>query len=308
MDKEEDQMQVLERLLTAELRNTKQHQVEKAKKMGHRKTKSYSNDSFHDMFLDYPIRSPLTPDSYSSHRRLHSTSSYPYLLPASPNSFGNPSLETDFDLAFPSSHRKTSSLSAVLTEGSFKPTHRKSYSVSNSPSTLIDPWSGHNPYFAAPLRKLHPEPFEDLEYLLQCKGEVPFDMSLPYTNPNTFNDFNLALSEPYCSSVADSMTIESHTGDIQVLTCSWGSCNTTFETQDLLVDHIVTHHIGVGKASYICEWQGCTRARQPFSKRHKIQNHVRIHTGERPFICTVVDCKKRFSRLDGLNTHIKVRL
>jgi hypothetical protein len=36
-----------------------------------------------------------------------------------------------------------------------------------------------------------------------------------------------------------------------------------------------------------------------------MQNHMRTHTGERPFECPVEDCDKKFSRPDSLNTHIK---
>jgi len=78
-----------------------------------------------------------------------------------------------------------------------------------------------------------------------------------------------------------------------------------FNSQDHLVNHILQDHVGTGKPSYVCEWRGCSRLHKPFSKRHKIQNHVRIHTGERPFPCPVTDCGKKFSRQDGLNTHIK---
>ena len=93
----------------------------------------------------------------------------------------------------------------------------------------------------------------------------------------------------------------------QIITrCSWGNCNLETQSQEQLVTHILDDHIGTGKASYVCEWRNCTRMHKPFTKRHKIQNHVRIHTGERPFPCPVADCGKRFSRQDGLLTHIKV--
>jgi hypothetical protein len=36
-----------------------------------------------------------------------------------------------------------------------------------------------------------------------------------------------------------------------------------------------------------------------------MQNHMRTHTGERPFECHIDECDKKFSRPDSLNTHIK---
>ncbi|KAI8338207.1 hypothetical protein BC941DRAFT_34439 [Chlamydoabsidia padenii] len=87
--------------------------------------------------------------------------------------------------------------------------------------------------------------------------------------------------------------------------CQWGNCCTVALTLDALITHIRETHIGGGKAAYHCEWIGCARNKKPFMKRHKMHNHLRTHTGERPFTCTVEDCGKRFSRPDSLNTHIR---
>ncbi|KAI9483324.1 MAG: hypothetical protein EXX96DRAFT_499375 [Benjaminiella poitrasii] len=87
--------------------------------------------------------------------------------------------------------------------------------------------------------------------------------------------------------------------------CRWAGCSFTSLTLDHLTVHIKELHIGSGKATYYCEWTSCPRGNKPFMKRHKMQNHMRTHTGEKPFKCNVEGCDKRFSRLDSLNTHIK---
>lgn len=94
--------------------------------------------------------------------------------------------------------------------------------------------------------------------------------------------------------------------DSEVLMCGWHGCGQSFEVNASLVKHVSDDHIGSGMASYLCQWEGCNRHMKPFAKRHKIQNHVRIHTGERPFACNLDGCPKKFSRQDGLNTHMKV--
>ena len=71
------------------------------------------------------------------------------------------------------------------------------------------------------------------------------------------------------------------------LVCQWRDCNTPFETMEELNEHVADTHIGSGKASYSCDWQGCPRMMKPFTKRHKMYNHLRTHTGERPFRCLV---------------------
>ncbi|KAF9138450.1 hypothetical protein BG015_002383 [Linnemannia schmuckeri] len=89
------------------------------------------------------------------------------------------------------------------------------------------------------------------------------------------------------------------------LICLWRDCDTPFETMEQLNEHVTEQHIGSGKACYSCDWQGCHRKQKPFTKRHKMYNHLRTHTGERPFRCLVPGCDKKFSRPDSLTTHTK---
>jgi hypothetical protein len=67
--------------------------------------------------------------------------------------------------------------------------------------------------------------------------------------------------------------------------CGWLHCGQQFDNLQLLIAHISESHVGSGKASYRCEWENCARNQKPFTKRHKMFNHLRTHTGERPFVC-----------------------
>ncbi|KAJ1983089.1 hypothetical protein H4R34_001477 [Dimargaris verticillata] len=87
--------------------------------------------------------------------------------------------------------------------------------------------------------------------------------------------------------------------------CQWDDCDRIFPSMTALVDHLNVDHVGSGKSTYVCGWRGCSRNHRPFCKRHKMQNHLRTHTGEKPFPCPVEGCGKSFSRPDSLATHVK---
>ncbi|KAI7896816.1 uncharacterized protein EV154DRAFT_175250 [Mucor mucedo] len=107
------------------------------------------------------------------------------------------------------------------------------------------------------------------------------------------------------SPVLGSTTTLDHSDADEIHPCLWNHCDASASSLDQLISHIRDIHIGSGKAAYYCEWSGCSRNQKPFLKRHKMQNHMRTHTGERPFECHIEECDKKFSRPDSLNTHIK---
>ncbi|KAL1917060.1 uncharacterized protein VTP21DRAFT_5258 [Calcarisporiella thermophila] len=96
-----------------------------------------------------------------------------------------------------------------------------------------------------------------------------------------------------------------HLGTDLQLTCRWAGCTRLFQTFEQLTLHICSDHIGSGLSEYYCQWEACERRSRPFYQRQKILRHIKTHTGDRPYQCSV--CNKRFSepnvRAQHMRTH-----
>lgn len=97
----------------------------------------------------------------------------------------------------------------------------------------------------------------------------------------------------------------------RVLVCRWLTnkldlCGMVFYRIEDLVSHITDGHLVTGAVSeFVCNWKDCARNGMPFKAKYKLINHIRVHTGEKPFTCSETGCGKSFARAENLKIHIR---
>ena len=114
-------------------------------------------------------------------------------------------------------------------------------------------------------------------------------------SPDFLNDIDVDLSSDTEGSVPGSPTHpaqvvqdEETLGLEQVSECQWEGCQAgELGNMDNLVDHIHDEHIGQRQKKYSCEWISCPRKGISHASGYALRAHMRSHTREKPFYCSL---------------------
>ncbi|XP_071328579.1 zinc finger E-box-binding homeobox 2a isoform X1 [Trachinotus anak] len=157
---------------------------------------------------------------------------------------------------------------------------------------------------------IYPEAPEEVTRLgtPEAVGQDESEHNLPAGTPD---DFAQLLTCPYCDRGYKRLTSLKehikyrHEKNEESFTCLL--CADTFSHRTQLERHMTTHKPTRDQPPLLNEEAGnrkfkCSECGKAFKYKHHLKEHLRIHSGEKPYECS--NCKKRFSHSGSYSSHI----
>lgn len=132
-------------------------------------------------------------------------------------------------------------------------------------------WDRNTPVSATYQDDLPPAPASPSSSISSdTDGEIP-------NSPNTLTLLGGSQEDDYSGQCNDQVTV-----------CRWEGCDAgKLGNMDDLVHHIHNDHIGTRQKKYSCEWADCNRKGQTHASGYALRAHMRSHTREKPFYCSL---------------------
>ncbi|KAJ8393775.1 hypothetical protein AAFF_G00056900 [Aldrovandia affinis] len=155
---------------------------------------------------------------------------------------------------------------------------------------------------------IYPEAPEELSRLgtPEANGQEENDLL-----PGSLDAFAQLLTCPYCDRGYKRLTSLKehikyrHEKNEESFACPL--CSYSFAHRTQLERHMATHKPGREQHQLLTQGAGnrkfkCTECGKAFKYKHHLKEHLRIHSGEKPYECP--NCKKRFSHSGSYSSHI----
>ncbi|RVE61156.1 hypothetical protein OJAV_G00167910 [Oryzias javanicus] len=155
---------------------------------------------------------------------------------------------------------------------------------------------------------IYPEAPEEAKRLRTAEATSPKEIKHGLPSDPT-DDFAQLLTCPYCergykrlTSLKEHIRFR-HKKNEESFKCQVDS----FDSSSLLDHHMTTHKLGREKPPPLTEEAEnrkfkCSECGKAFKYKHHLKEHLRIHSGEKPYECS--NCKKRFSHSGSYSSHI----
>lgn len=89
-------------------------------------------------------------------------------------------------------------------------------------------------------------------------------------------------------------------GREQITVCKWDGCSAgDLGNMDQLVQHLHDEHIQARQKKYSCEWADCSRKGIAHASGYALRAHMRSHTREKPFYCSLPGTQSSLALLHG---------